>query len=640
MSIRDAAGNQYLSFIEGVDNTTAIGSTSLAGTLSLADNTDLVDESLCKKRPGYVIDTTWSTLNIRSGLEYKNINGNRQKLVFGEASTLTGSSGIWGTYTGNSTPTTLRSGLLDGTKPSVFQYRSLSFFFNGRENILYDGTSVRQIGIDAPASAPSFISNTTGNLVTSGAYLFAYSYYNTQTGAESNLSPISQTFTAGSHSFTTGINIRIVPGDSTTADRIKVYRTVSGGSVLFLEDTIALTSVNFQSTTLDAGLGTEAELDNSRLSEPAKFGGVIDNRIFAGGFASNPNRIQYSKVGISGPMPESFQALDFIDCNINDGDRVLGIGKAGDSPVVVKERSVGRLVRVASETGGLERQGSVKYIYEEISAEVTGLSHHLIISLDNIVIWLGRDDIYGTDGTNIFRFGKRVINSIRGLDFNLSHKWSAIVKTGSKQILFAVTKAGKTECDYQFVGHYRNFPKIAFSFYTAGPNTTTHPGLVVGSFFQATVNGLTKVYFGSAQASGKIYQMDVGDNDDTLGIYWKMALPWDGGAQKAAKKHFHSYYLFAAGSGVSPNNTIVHTFETNTNETVVKTATSTLIGTNPLWHTAIWHEFNWASVSFNPLKFFPNKKAYFGRYGFNNIFANQPVAVRALAGVWQPVPLH
>lgn len=640
MSIRDAAGNQYLSFIEGVDNTTAIGSNTLSGTLSVADNTDFVDESLAKKRAGYVLDTSWNSFNIRSGFEYKNINGNTQKLVFGEASTLTGTSGSWGVYTGSSSPTTLQSGLLDGTKPSVFQYRSLAFFFNGRNNILYDGTSVRQIGIDGPASAPSFISNTTGNLVTSGSYLFAYSYYNTQTGAESNLSPVSQTFTAGSHSFSTGINISLVPGNSTTADRIKIYRTVSGGSILFLEATIPLTSVNFQSTTLDAGLGTEAELDNSRLSEPAKFGTVIDNRIFAGGFVSNPNRIQYSKVGISGPMPESFQALDFIDCNINDGDRVLGIGKAGDSPVVVKERSVGRLVRVASETGGLERQGSVKYIYEEISSEVTGLSHHLIVSLDNIVIWMGRDDIYGTDGTNIFRFGKRVINSLRGLDFNLADKWSAIVKTGSKQILFAVTKTNKVECDYQFVGHYRNFPKISFSFYTAGPNTATHPGLVVGCFFQATVNGLTKAYFGSAQASGKIYQMDVGDNDAGSGIYWKMALPWDGGAQKAAKKHFHSFYLFAAGSGVSPNNTIIHTFETNTNEVVVKTATSTLIGTNPLWHSVLWHEFSWASVAFNPLKFFPNKKAYFGRYGWGNTFADQPVAVRALAGVWQPVPLH
>lgn len=640
MGIRDAAGNQYLSFAEGVDNTTAIGSDDLRGTLSIALNTDLVSEDLAKKRAGYETVTTWGSRNFRGGLEYKNVDGNRQNLVYAEDATLTGNTGIWGTFIGTSAPTTLRSGLLDGVKPCLLQYRSLGFLFNGRDNLLFDGTSVRQIGIDAPASAPIFVTNISGDQVPSGTYLFAYSYFNSQTGAESNLSPISASFTAGATTALAGFRISIAAGSSTTADKIRIYRTVSGGQVLFLEDEVSITTTSFDSTTLDSGLGVEAELDNSRLSEPAKFGIVADNRIFVGGFASNPNRVQHSKVGISGSMPESFQALDFIDCNINDGDRVLGLGKAGDSVIIIKERSVGRLVRVSSETGGLERQGSVKYIYEEISSEITGLSHHLILSLDNIAIWFGKDDIYGTDGTQIFRFGKRVRNTIKALDFNLAYKWSAITKTDTQQILFSVTQAGKSECDFQFVGHYRNFPKIAFTFYSAGSDTSTHPGLVVGTFFQVTMNGSTQFYFGSAQASGKVYQMGAGDSDSGYGIYWRMGLPWDGGQQKMAKKHFHSYYLFAAGSGVAPNNILIHRFETNTNEITRKTTTSTLIGTNPLWHSVKWHDFNWANVQFNPLKFFPNKKAYFGRYSWENTYADQPVAIRALAGVWQPVPLH
>jgi hypothetical protein len=640
MGIRDAAGDQYLSFGEGVDNTTAIGSEELKGTLSIADNTDLVDESLGKKRAGYQTVTGWSSYNIRGGLEYKNVDGNRQNLIYGEASILTGSSGIWGTFSGTGLPTTLRSGLLDGVKPSMCQYRSLAFLFNGQNNLLFDGNSVRQIGIDAPTTAPTFITNISGEQVPSGSYLFAYSYYNSQTGAESNLSPISDSFVAGATASLAGFRIGVTAGSSITADKIRIYRSFSGGQILFFEDEINISDTSFDSVALDAGLGVEAELDNSRLSEAAKFGIVADNRLFVGGFPSNPNRVQFSKVGISGPMPESFQALDFIDCNINDGDRVLGLGKAGDNVIIVKERSVGRLVRVAAETGGLERQGSVKYLYEEISSKVTGLSHHLIVSLDNIVIWFGRDDIYGTDGSQVFRFGKRVRNTIKALDFNLAHKWSSLVKTDSQQIMFAVTKDGKNECDFQLVGHYRNFPKIAFTFYTAGPDPTTHPGLIVGSFFEVTINGLTKFYFGSANASGKIFKMDIGDNDNGSAIYWKMGLPWDGGRQKMAKKHFHSYYLFAAGAGIAPNNTIIHKLETNTNASTAATATSTLIGNNPLWSSVNWGSFNWADVTFNPLKFFPNKKAYFARYTWENTFADQPVAVRALAGVWQPCHLH
>ena len=640
MGIRDAAGKPYESFIEGVDNTSAIGSSDTRNTLSIGDNTDLVAEDLAKKRAGYSLTTTWGNYNIRGSLEYKGTDGTYKNLVYGELSTLTGSTGTLGIFSGSTAPTTLQSGLLDGIKPSIVQYRNLAFIFTGRESLVYTGSAIRQNGIDAPPSAPTFVTNIAGNQVPSGGYIFAYSYYSSATGGESNLSSVSASLTAGATASLAGFRLNLVAGDPTLADKIRIYRSVSGGQVLFLEDEIPISSTSFDSTTLDSGLGVEAELDNSRLPEPPKFATVADNRVFAGGFPSNLNRIQYSKVGISGPMPESFQALDFVDCNINDGDKVVGLGKAGDNVIVIKERSVGRLIRVAADTGGLERQGSVKYLYEEISSEVTGLSHHLILSLDNIVLWLGRDDLYGTDGSQIFRFGKRIRNTIKSLDFSLAYKWSSIVKTNTQQIIFSVTRSGKSECDYQIVGHYRNFPKLAFTFYTSGINPVTHPGLVVGTLYRATINKEDKFFFGSAQGTGKIYQMDIGDNDDGYGIYWKMGLPWDGGAQTMAKKHFHSYYLFVAGSGVSPNNTITHNFEVDTYAQSVVSRINTIIGTNPAWHTVSWHTFRWADVKFGPVKFFVNKKAYFGRHTWENTYANQPVAVRAVAGVWQPVNLH
>lgn len=642
MSIRKANGEKFQSFENGVDNTTALDTPRVKGTLSKALNTDLVDESLLKKRAGYSTVSTWGSRNIRGGFEYRASDGTNKILLYGEDAVLTGTSGVLGYFSGTSTPTTIASGLKDGVKPSILQYRDLAFIFNGTNNFLYNGTTYRQIGIDGPVTAPQFLGNAAGSLVANGSYLFGYSYYNTQTGAESNVSPISESMVAGADSSTAGITISLTAGDSTLADKIRIYRSVPGGNVLFRETEIAISSTSYTSTTLDSGLGTELELDNSRLSTPASFGVINDNRIFAAGFSNNPNRVAYSKVGISGPMPESFQALDFVDCNINDGDRILGLGKAGTTVIVIKERSVGRLIRIESNIGGLERQGSQKYLYEEISSEVTGLSHHLILSLDNIIIWMGRDDIYATDGSQIFRLGGRVRKTIQSLDFSQAHKWSSLVKTDTHQIIFSVTPANKLECDFQFIGHYRNFPNVAWTFYSAGPNTSTHPGLVVGSLFQVTVNRLKKFYFGSAQASGKIYTMDSGDNDDSYGIYWDVRLAWDGGPTSAAKKMYHSYYLFAAGAGKSPNNTITHTFEVDTTEVIVKTSTASLIGSTTTWHGtgATWGDFNWGSVSFNPIRFFPKIKAYFGRYGFSNTYANQPVAVRALTSISQLTPIH
>lgn len=640
MPIRNETDVQYPSFVNGVDNTTAIGSKELAGTISVGDNTDLVEDDLAKKRAGYTPVTTWSNYIGRGGLEYVGTSGVRRILVYGEQSVLTGSTGILGYFTGSSAPTTLQTGLRDGIKPSFVQFKNLAFLFNGFDNLLIEDTTVRRIGIPAPASAPTLTTTISGDKVPSGGYFFAYSYYNSRTGAESTLSPASSTFVAGATASSAGFRLGIIAGDSSLADQIRIYSSYSGGSVLFLEDTIPVSSTSYDAIAADASLIREAELDNSLLPEPAKYAIIADNRIFVAGFASNPNRVMYSKQGIDGPMPESYQAADFIDCNINDGDIIVGLSKAGDNVIVIKERSVGRLIRVQSETGGLERQGSIKYLYEEISSEVTGVSHHLAFSLDNISIWLGRDDLYGTDGGQIFRFGKRILKTIRNLDFTQTHKWSCTINTSTKQFLIAVTKPGARECDYQIVGHYRNFPNLAFTFYTSGSDTSTHPGLIVGSFIPVTINRIRKMYFITASGDGRIHQMNTGDSDNGFGIYWRMKMPWDGGENKAAKKHFHSYYLLAAGSGVPPNNTITQTFEINTNERTIYTAVSTLLSTSPLWHSVDWHDFLWASVTFDPIKFFPNKKAYFGRYGFYNTYANQPVAVRAVTGVRQPVPTH
>ena len=641
MAIRDSGGVKYASFAEGVDNTTSVDSPEIKGTLSQADNTDLVDESLAKNRNGYSPISTWSTYQHRAGLEYKNVNGNRENLVYAEAATLTGNSGIFGKFTGVAAPTTLLSGLADGIKPTIIQFRSLAFVLNGRDSVLYDGTTTRQIGISEPTVAPTFVSNIAGDQVISGSYLYAYSYYNSATGAESNLSPFSDTMTSGATASQAGFQINFTAGNSSTADKIRIYRSVSGGNIVFRETEVTISTTTYASTLVDSGLGTEAELDNSRLSEPALFGVVSDNRMFCAGFASNPNRVQFSKVGISGPMPESFQALDFVDCNLNDGDEIVGLGRAGDNVVVIKERSVGRLIRITASTGGLERQGSQKYVYEETSAQVTGLAHNLILSLDNIVIWFGRDDIYGTDGTQIFRFAKRVRKTLKALDFNFCNKWSVINKTDTQQIIFAVTRENKTECDYQFVGHYRNFPKIAFTFYTSGVNTSTHPGLVVGSLFEVTSGGSKKFYFGSADGTGIVHQFDVGGSDNSLGIYWDLRLPWDSGENPSALKTFHSVYCLVAGSGVSPNNTITMSFEKNTNNTTVTTVTKKVISTNVLWNGSgvNWASFNWSTANFGPLRFYPHRKAYFGRYGFSNTYANQPLAIRAISSITQKLPI-
>jgi hypothetical protein len=638
MGIRNPNYGKLISFIKGTDDTTAVGSPDLTGTLSKAHNTDLVDDSLAKKRSGYTPqNAAWGTRRIRQGFNYTKTNGTSEILLYGEGSTITGTSGILGKQNGTGVPTTILSGLADNIKPTILQFRNLAFIFNGKDDFLYDGISTRQIGISQPASAPTFVSNISGNLNNSGSYLFAYVYVNSSTGAQSSPSLPSAIFTTTDS--LAGIRIQVTAGDSVTADKIWIYRTVSGGNVFFKDGEININETIFNSTNSDGSLGNEMELDNSRLSEKVTYAVVNDNRIFVAGFKSNPSRIQYSKIGLGGSMPESFQALDFIDCNINDGDIILGLVQSGTTTIVLKQRSVGRLVRVDAIQGGLERQGSQKYLYEEISNGVTCLSGHVTAMIDNVVAWLGKNDIYATDGVTIYRLGKRIRNTLNALNFNQFYKFSGITKTDTQQIMFSVCRPGAIEPDFQFVGHYRNFQatqEVAWTYYTPGVDSTIHPGLRASCLFSGTENNTTTFYFGCSDAVGLFYKMNDGGNDNTKGIYWDIRTPWEEEQHSTIYKVFHSYYAFIIGSGNTANNTVTHTFEEDCDEDViVRTKTTTLSTSTTLWNSSNWNQFNWSSLKFKLLTFFPKRRAFFGRYGVNNIFADQPIAIKGIGRVTQ-----
>ncbi len=641
MGWREHTEQTYGVFSEGEDNTTPPDSPEIRGTLSLAANADLVDSATLRKRNGYTVVTTLAGKYIRGGLEYKTVSSGREQLVFSENSVLTGTSGVLSKFVGTGAPTTILTGLLDGVKPSIIQYRSLAFLFNGKDNKLYDGSGTRNIGITPPTNAPTLSTLYTGSLNASGSYLACYTYYNSKTGAESSPSPVSAAVVTGTTSAHRGINWFVTPGDPTYCDKIRLYRTRAGTQIFFHEKDVDSNVVAVTSDISDAGLGFQLEVDNGQLTSPAKFGVVNDNRVFCGGFSTNPNRVQYSKIGINGAMPESFQAADFVDCNINDGDKLLGLGKANTMIIALKERAVGKLIRVSASAGGLEVSGSQKYIYEEISSEVTGVSYACMISLDSLTFWLGKDDIYATDGSAIFRFGKRIRNTIKSLNFNQSHKWSVINKVDTKQIIWSVTTANKNEPDYQIVLHYRDFPRCPCTHYTAGSNTTTHPGLVAGSFWLNTETSQNIVYFGGVDGTGNIYKLDSGTSDNSLGIYFDCRLPWDGGAEPNHKKMFSGYFVGTVGGGLPPNNILTHTFEVDIQESITETATSSL-GTVPsTWGSPTkWVGFTWASTSFAMAKFFPHVLAYYGRYGFNNTYADQPITVRATTKLWKHLPIH
>jgi hypothetical protein len=656
MGIRQEQAQRYESFVYGVDDTSPIDSAETKGTLSVALNCDLVDDALVKKRNGYTVvnGTAWSGIaRIRKGFEYVKSDGSLQNLVYGEANPVTGTSAKFGKITAP-TITDIKTGLVDALQPSIVQFRSLAFVFNGTDDFIYDGTSTRQIGITAPVNAATFNTTINGNLNQSSNYLVIYTYRNSTTGAESSASPASAVMTTGGTAATDGLRVNVTAGDSATADQIRVYRTVAGGSTFFYDTDVAISATTADLVNSDATIsvaGRQLEPDNSRLPEKAKYAIIQDNRVFVAGFVSNPNRVQYSKVGQNGSMPESFQAQDFVDCNITDGDKIIGLNRVNSVVLVLKQRSVGKLTPIIVPSSDPELAGSRKYVYEEIARDITGVSNEVFLSVDTFAIWLGTDDIYATDGSQIFRsststlqtttngIARRILSTYRTINFTQKTKFSAVNKVDTQQILFSCPRSGQAESDFQFVAHYRNFPLIAFTYYSPGADTSTHPGITAASLFAATESNVRVYYFGDSGTSGKVYKLNSGTNDNGKGIYWDVRLPWDSNGDPSQPKLFHSYYLFAVGDG--SGDSITHTFEREKLAIVVDTA-STALALDPgsTWGAPAWGSFAWASTSLLPLRFAPHLKAHYGRYGFNNINADQPMSVIGLLRVVTGVPIR
>jgi len=640
MPIRNGSEIEYGQFSEGVDDSTPIDSPESAGTLSIGDNTDLVTDSLAVKRNGYATLFTISSALYRAAKEHTSSSGTSSVLLYSEASTLNGVSGKWSVWDG-ATASTLTSGLHDGVRPSVAQFKSQTFVFDGYNDFATNGTTTHRIGIPPPTSAPTFKKNIAGSKNTSGNYVGVYTYYNSQTGAESSPSPASEIVTTGATANKAGIRWNITAGDSSLADTIKFYITVSGGNLYFLDGTTTITATTYDATVVDTGLGRQLEPDNSLLFEKGTIVQAADNRLLVAGFATNPNRIHYSKIGSNGPMPESFQAADFVDCDLNDGDKIVDMGLAGTSIIVVKERSVGRLIKIQASSGGVETSGSTKYVYERISGETTGVTHGLTKTIGNVCLWLGRDNIYGTDGVNIVRFGRRIRRALSRIDFRYAWKFHSYQKTDTQKVIWNVCKQGQTEPNYQIVGHYANFPKIPFTFYTPGPVLATHPGMPAGCMVEATVNGEKQSWFGSNTGNGKVYRFDYGSSDDSLGIYWRLGTPWFAARKLGTLKKAHSCYANIAGGGASPNNVILQELQVNQKETTVYSRSETLPGNVTTWGGSMtWADDDWSDIDWSPIKMHPGRTCYSMRYILSNTYARQPAAIKGLKLVMQGGHTH
>lgn len=635
MSLRRAGEELEYGEAQGMD-TTSNAAVIPSGFVQMAWNFDIGLTGGYVKRLGHAahLATAWTGRSVTAGIEYKGVSGTRSEVLFGTDGTASG--GSLGLVSGGGV-SSLATGLSGTARGSFVQLGKLLGYFNGSDApVIYDGSAVRQMGITAPTNAPVYVSQSTSGSLTQGAvYSFFYTYYNSVTKAESSPSPImTAPVLTGSND---EISFTVTAGDATTADTIRIWRTVGNGNEAWLEQTVTIATTTISSTTADAALASVLlEEDNSRVTlfvpgtnpTQALYPVVAQNRLF---LKTDKEVVRYSKIGQSGAMLESFEVGALTPCvgSKGEGDEIIGLGKAGETPIILKEASVGRLesVGVPADFG----VDPVRYVYSEISNEVGAVSHQAQCNVFGELVWLGRDNVYATDGRTVRALGDRVSATIKASGFAATQvsKLSAVTDTANSKVIFSFfADELETVPRYQLVGDYRRYPNFRWTVYRPGTDATTHPGLRPGCLYTARLasTGKQLVRMGNLDLNGQVYTLGNGVHADLgLGIYAKLKTRPYSMAAPARTKLFKDCPFQAKGDGNNYTLQVSAIYDFSSAEE--DSQPLSLYTGGALWDAAIWDSDSWADEEVLSLYYQPHRKARFQQLVFTQTAADEPVEV-------------
>jgi hypothetical protein len=614
---------------KGLDTASPINLVA-TGYVREAKNVNLGTTGSYIKRDGYVNQFTQAQaqtgFSVLQGVEFKSPLATEKLLYmtnvaaakFGKINLLTGAFSELTNFTGGSL------GLSPNFRPSFAQINDTLFYFDGTGSsyvpFAYEanGAYTRPMGIAAPTALSA--SAVVGSGLEEGDYIYAHTYafyFGGQLIAESSPSPLAEVSTTSTNK-QVDLTLQAFPsylaaGYSHLVIKHRIFRTVVNGSILFLETEILGNLLAYSSTASDDALDSEQmSFDNSQLSGDylqSKFPVVARNRLIL--FHPTQNKGIFSKIGFNGPLPESFPVINefSIGGKFGNADSLVGAGQIKGVPIILKERSIGRLEEIGLPDLG-NSADNITYMYREISDVTGAVSHHAQCQVYDELIFLGRDNVYATDGQNVRPIATQIQNLVKNADYSgtKASRTSAINDTKNRRIYIQVFKEEASSIpDLTLVGDYQQYPQFRWTTYDEGPNDTLNPGLRAGCFFQteATANGGLDVYFGYAGTEGQYYKMNTGTADyladsyvggQPVGraIYMRLVSKPYMFSQPMITKLYKKAKIFA----LAQDSTYQFEFgaQYDLNDATENLTSFTIFGAG-----TTWDDYNWANNVVNPL---------------------------------------
>lgn len=308
------------------------------------------------------------------------------------------SDGTWTLLTGGAT----KLGKLDGdtisdlpsslsipsqsTMWNWFQYKDYAYCMREGQTdmIRADSTSWYTAGIAAPSGAPTLAQGAAGNL-TAGNYYGVFTFYNDETGAESNPSAVSSVLALAASKMIDWSGVQVSTNPFCTSRRL--YRTlVNQIGEYFFVDSIPdnFTTTYTGDNVIIADMGRAVSFDNGLPPTNLTTGCIWKERLFC----TDGTDLYYSEY----LLPECFGEESVLSIYPDDGHQIRGLYPFGDRLIIGKTNKMHYLV-------GADRNS---FNVLTLSDRHGCMSQASMKAAEGLLFWYGTgNNFYRTDGNNV-----------------------------------------------------------------------------------------------------------------------------------------------------------------------------------------------------------------------------------------------
>jgi hypothetical protein len=301
-----------------------------------------------------------------------------------------------------------------GTNPWCwFQYKDYAYCMRegSTEMLRVDESSWYTAGIAAPSVAPTIAQGAAGAL-TAADYYAVYTFYNDETGMESNPSPASSKLTLAASKMIDWSGVQTSSNPFVTSRRL--YRTLPGqvGEYFYvgsIPNNVNTTYANEQ--VIIADMGRAVSFENGLPPTQLRVGTIWKERLFA----TDGTDLFYSEY----LLPECFGEESILSIYPDDGHQIRAVHSYGDRLIIGKTNKIHYLVGADANSFNVltlsDRHGC--------------MSHFSMQSAEGMLFWYGSgNNFFRSDGNNVVEISTiKLRDTLDSIPDSLAHKVVAAV---------------------------------------------------------------------------------------------------------------------------------------------------------------------------------------------------------------------